>query len=72
MLGEKMKVEQATDFHRHTVYHDADFHQWMQFRFGPLWEGMPFRLVRRYAKSWNFVRLYSNGVPPDLIVIPTR
>ena len=55
-----------TDLHRHTVYHDAAFHAFMDsIALTPLaapgmrnWRSWGFRRIRMYAKQWNFSKAY--------------
>lgn len=52
------------DYHRNTIESDPRFHAHMD-RLLPNWRELPIEEQRRYAKSYNFLRLY--GAKPQTI-----
>ena len=54
------------DWHRFTLYHDADFHRYMDQTSGDGWRDWPYAKARAYAKAWNHGQLHGMGGPaPD-------
>ena len=48
------------DKHSRTVYRDQAFQTLMDSTYGPRWRDWPFRMARRYAKTYNEVKTRSH------------
>ena len=46
------------DVHRWTLYHDEQFHAFMDRFLGDDWRDMPYQEARTWAKRWNWAKSF--------------